>query len=194
MIDKVITYINTQISDLNIFKDVKGLCEFVEQEESSEYSTTIIKFPAYYNGKGQLLNVTDYDFRNGVIFHLKNGDVTSEQLESMRSETKFLKYTFPIKLVCMHLKQTIDDSAYTPDKFGLNLMSKVNQLSINPLRSILKANKIYVNANSYTTDKDALDDIFQNVEIVFRQELVIVTLDYQIFVEAYQKCFNPYTC
>lgn len=192
MLAEVIENRNTQISGLNLFREVRGLCEYIEKPKADG---ELMTFPALYEGNDALKFVTSYDFRNGVCFHVMNGQITNELLDTgLRANNDLIRVTYPLQLIAIHRRSIIDDTNYTPEKLGQNLLHILRDRSINSLRATLDLNRIGVEVGSIDTDKARIDDVFQNVDIKFKHELMIVVIEYNIILEGYDNCFTQYTC
>lgn len=191
MLAEVISNRNTAISALNLFKEVKGLCQYIQQTKDDGSVQT---FPAIYEGKDSFKFVTQYDFRNGVMFHIQREAVSIELLETgMRANNDLLRYNYPMQCICITSKSKIDDSGYTAEKVGWNVNNLLNG-RINSLRSTLGLNRVEVQTESIDTDSGKIDEIFQNIELKFRHDLALTVIDYTVILDGYQECFNAYTC
>ena len=187
MIQNVITYLNVGISNLNIFGQVSGLSEFITEDDK--------KFPAVYSGRDNLRFVTSYDFRNGLAFHVKNGEARQTELERIISSSAYIELIQPMRMVVIAKRGvTGEDSGYSDEQLVANVKNVLNNRNINQLRSILKLNRISTTVTGYDTNKEILDDIFQNVDINFRHDLSFAVIDYDIRLEGNQVCFDGYTC
>jgi hypothetical protein len=90
-------------------------------------------------------------------------------------------------------KSKINDTAYTPEEIGLNIIHKLRG-NINSLRTTLNLNAINVEVGTINTDSKEIDNIFQNVELKFRHDLALVVIDYNVILDGYDNCFETYTC
>ena len=191
MLEEVITNRNAALTTLNLFKEVKGLCKFIGK---SKEDGTVMTFPAIYEGNDSLKFVTQYDFRNGVLFHVQREAVSIERLDTgLRANNDLLRYNYPMQCIAIVGAKKIDDNNYTPDKLGWNLSNKING-RINSLRLTLGLNAVNVDVENINTEDNQVDEIFTNVELKFKHELVIATIDYSVLLDGYQDCFTPYTC
>ena len=191
MLEEVIANRNTAISTLNLFREVKGLCQFIGKPKEDG---TVMTFPAIYTGKDSFNFITNYYFRNGVLFHVQKEAVNIEPLETgMRANNDLLRYNYPMQCICIIGKKSIDDSGYTAEKLGLNVMNLLRG-PINSLRTTLNLNRVDVETESIDTSTDQIDTIFQNVSIQFRHDLAIAVIDYTVILDGYQNCFTSYTC
>lgn len=191
MLGAVISNRNSAIEALNLFREVKALCEYIEKPKQDG---EVMTFPALYSGNDTLKFITSYDFRNGLLFHVQTGATEEELLDTgLRANNDLLRYTYPMECVCIHRKSIIDDTAYTPEKLGRNV-ANVLRGSINSLRPTLNLNRISVEVTGVDTDSRRIDDIFQNVDIKFKHELALVIITYNVVLEGYQSCFEQYTC
>lgn len=191
MLEEVISNRNTAITALNLFREVKGLCKFIGK---SKEDGTVMTFPAIYEGNDSLKFVTQYDFRNGVLFHVQREAVSIERLDTgMRANNDLLRYNYPMQCIAIIGAKSIDDSNYTPDKLGWNVSNLLSG-NINSLRATLGLNRIDLQLEGVNTESNQIDEIFSNVEIKFKHELVLITVDYTVILDGYQDCFTTYTC
>jgi hypothetical protein len=54
--------------------------------------------------------------------------------------------------------------------------------------------RVAVNVTNYSTNKEDLAGIFENVDLGLRHDLDAVIVDYNIVLRANQKCFDNYGC
>jgi hypothetical protein len=195
MIKEVIAHANTNVQTLNVFKEIQGLCEYLYQPKvSEEREGEIMKFPGFYRGKDSLRFVTSYDFRNGCFFHVLNGDTVIEPLESNRANKEFLRYTTPVKAFGIHRRNVIEDSEVGGIKLALNVFHQLQEKNINSLRATLNLSSISIEVESYTTTSEQFEEVFENVDVPRRSDIVIIGFPYRIVLEGYKECFENYTC
>jgi|LakMenEpi03Aug12_release.lakeMendotaPanAssembly.Ray.scaffolds.fasta_scaffold923354_1 hypothetical protein len=192
MLKDVIDNRNIEIATLNLFKEVKGLCDFIGQTKDDG---TVQTFPAIYTGKDSYKFVTQYDFRSGVLFHVQTESTNIEVLleQGLRANNDLLRMTYPMQCIAIVGKSKINDTAYTPEEIGLNIIHKLRG-NINSLRTTLNLNAINVEVGTINTDSKEIDNIFQNVELKFRHDLALVVIDYNVILDGYDNCFETYTC
>lgn len=191
MLSQIISNRNLEIETLNLFKEVKGLCNFIGQTKEDG---TVQTFPAIYVGNDSYKFVTQFDFRSGVLFHVQNESLSIEVLDSsLRANNDLLQYTYPMQCIAIVGKKKLTDTNYTPEEVGLNILHKLRG-GINSLRPTLNLNKINVEVGKVNNDTSEIDRIFENVELKFRHELALVVIDYNIVLEGYDECFINYTC
>lgn len=186
MIEAVISYINTNLTNLNIFKEVKGLTELITEDDKT--------FPAIYTGKDNLRFITSYDFRNGLIFHLKNGTASMEDLDRVISSSAYRQYSHPMRAVMIHGRNIYQDNNYSQEYVANNIVNAINRRSIPSLRPVIGVDRVAVNVTNYSTNKEDLAGIFENVDLGLRHDLDAVIVDYNIVLRANQKCFDNYNC
>lgn len=191
MIEDVIEHLNTNISTLNCFAQISGLCEWATEAKAEGEE---MKYPVIYKGKDSLRFITTFDFRNGAFFHIKNGQTDIENLESPRVENDYLQYTTPMKAYAIIRRSVIDDTEYSHEKLANNIIHQINAKNINSLKALIGVNKVDVFVTDYSTDKEEISDVFQNVEIQFRHDLTLVSVEYNIILQGYAQCFQNYTC
>lgn len=191
MIQDVISYLNNQVKELNCFATISGLCEMTTEKKEDE---TEMIFPVIYKGKDNLKAVTDFEYRSGLFFHIKNGDTNIEDLDSPRAEYNYLRYTTPLRAYGIIRRSIIDDSEYTHEKLAVNITHAINDKNINSLKATIGVNKIDVKVNNWSTNREEIEGIFQNVEFEFRHNLSLIVVEYDIILEGYQQCFTNYSC
>jgi len=186
MIEKVIDYLNLQLNGLNVFKEVKGLCEIINEDERT--------YPAIYQGKDNLRFITSYDFRNGLVFHIKNGQASITELERVIASSSYKEYSHPIRSILIHGRGIYDDNNYSQEKIASNVVNAINKRSIPSLRPIIGVDRVSVQVNGYSTDKADINQYFQGIELDIRHDLDVVLVDYNIILRANQSCFDNYGC
>jgi len=186
MIEKVIDYLNLQLNGLNVFKEVKGLCEIINEDERT--------YPAIYHGKDNLRFITSYDFRNGLVFHIKNGQASITELERVIASSSYKEYSHPIRSILIHGRGIYDDNNYSQEKIASNVVNAINKRSIPSLRPIIGVDRVSVQVNGYSTDKADINQYFQGIELDIRHDLDVVLVDYNIILRANQSCFDNYGC
>lgn len=186
MIEKVIDYLNLQLNGLNVFKEVKGLCEIINEDERT--------YPAIYQGKDNLRFITSYDFRNGLVFHIKNGQASITELERVIASSSYKEYSHPIRAILIHGRGIYDDNNYSQEKIASNVVNAINKRSIPSLRPIIGVDRVSVQVNGYSTDKADINQYFQGIELDIRHDLDVVLVDYNIILRANQSCFDNYGC
>lgn len=186
MIENVIDYLNTKLLGLNVFKEVKGLCELIIEDERT--------YPAIYQGKDNLRFVTSYDYRNGLVFHIKNGHATITELERVIASSSYKEYSHPVRAVLIHGRGIYEDNNYSQEKIASNVVNAINKRSIPSLRAVIGVDRVSVQVNGYSTDKADLQQYFQGIELDIRHDLDVVIVDYNIILRANQSCFDNYGC
>jgi len=186
MIEKVIDYLNLQLNSLNVFKEVKGLCEIVTEDQRT--------YPAIYQGKDNLRFITSYDFRNGLVFHIKNGQASITELDRVIASSSYKEYSHPIRAILIHGRGIYDDNNYSQEKIASNVVNAINKRSIPSLRPIIGVDRVSVQVNGYSTDKNDINQYFEGIELNIRHDLDVVLVDYSIILRANQSCFENYGC
>lgn len=195
MIEPVINYINEDIAALKIFNDIKGLAEIVTQEQSDGETDIEVKFPAIYGGNGNLDYVSRYDYRQGVIFHIANGDVSQSELDQTRVRSRNIERRYPIRIIGIIRRSVLKtDSPYSQDELVSNVKNVISIKNIVSLRQQLGVSMVSVNVLTSSTDKESiLNNTFVNIEFPPAHDLVVFSIDYEAVLRGDESCFvNKY--
>lgn len=196
MIEPIINYANNNLQDLALFQDIKGLCEMVTESQNNGEVDIEIKYPAYYNGDDNLESISDLDYKQGVVFHMVNGDLSESELEQIRVRSRYIERRYPVKLIAIVRRDILNtDTAYSPDEVVNNIISQISDRNIISLRTQLGADKVSIDVRSANTKKDEiLEATFFNVEIEGRHDLIVVSVDYEIVVTGNENCLLKTNC
>ena len=155
MIKDVIEFLNDSLEDTGYFDQRFGLCELVQRSDGQIS-------PKQYCGKGEWKEVSNFDSYNGVSYFRKTGDTGIELLEPDDATASLIAcedtnvFTFPLKLVgCIPRKKLKTDDAYSDDRTVNSLIAAV-QADTSGLATLLQARTIYITADSYTTNNQAI--------------------------------------
>lgn len=194
MLKGVIDHINTQLITLPGFDPVRvsGIAETVFDRKDDEP----MEYPGIYGGNDTLNFVTRNDFKNGCIWHQKNGELQINPVEQVSRRNNILEYIQPMKVYAIHKRALIEDNSYSADVLAANITNKINFRNINSLRTTLNLLKIEVQATGNSTDKTELEQIFRNVDIsnLKRYDIMYCSVSYNVIMKGRQECFNFYTC
>ena len=189
MIQKVVEHINSRLVAVKGFDPVRirGLCEYIQEPDR--------KYPGIYSGNDTVDFITSNDFKNGVIWHMKNGDFSFNDLGKLGRHI-MLEYSQPMKLYAIIRRGLYSDTAYSADELALNIFHLVNQKTVRTLLPVMDVSKVQIKANSFSVDKDELDSVFQGVDIenLKRYDLMYCSLSYDIILTGSQECFVNYGC
>lgn len=189
MIEAIISVLNTKISALNIFQNIFGVCEIVREGEKS--------YPAFYNNKDNLKYIDEgVDYKQGVIFHLKDGNQTREELERIRARSKNIQITTPMTAVAIVRKSIYNtDDAYMEYQLTRNISKLLDEDNNTELKEALKMNRVYTGINEVNHDKQAiLDQYFAGVDMNMRHDIAVVSVSYDIVIEGDEECIEMLEC
>lgn len=195
MIEPVIRHINTELGFLKGFdpKRINGLADTIIEtaldQEPKEY-------PGIYTGNDTINFITTNDFKNGCIWHQKDGPMESIPGEQVSRRVNILDYSQPMKAFAIHKRSITGDDSYSAEVLAANMVNKINFRNINSLRPVMDLIKISVQCRGWSTDKSELDQIFKNVDItnLKRYDIIFCAVSYNIVLKGRQECFNFYTC
>lgn len=194
MLKEVIENRNTVLAEIPGFdpKRIKGLCENVREVKTDG---SVMIYPGIYGGNDTIKFITDSDFKNGCIWHMKTGDVNIVELPAM-GRTTLLEYTIPMKLYALNKRELLQDDAYSPDQMALNILNKLYNTNIAALRTSLQLSRVGVSVSSYNTDKSELSSVFINVDMsnAERYDVMYCSVSYNIILVGKQECFELFTC
>lgn len=189
MIEKVIEHINENLKSVKGFDHsrIRGLSEYVVEPEK--------KYPGIYKGNDTIDFITSNDFRSGVIWHMKAGDLSTSDLDSF-GRSKVMQYNTPMRCYAIIRRDSISDSPYSPDELALNILNTINERNVNSLKATLNLMKVQIQAGGYGVDKDELEQIFQGIDIenLRRYDIMYCSINYNIILTGKQQCFVKYTC
>lgn len=195
MIEPVISHINTALAELKGFDPIriKGLAETII-ETSLEGEPK--EHPGIYQGNDTLKDITTNDFKNGCIWHQKDGTIEAIPGEQVSRRRNILEYSFPMKVFAIHKRSLTGDDSYSADILAAAIINKINFRNINALRSTMNLIKISVQDRGWSTDKSELDQIFKNVDIknLKAHDIIFCAVSYNIILKGRQECFEFYTC
>lgn len=185
MLEPIIAYINSALSQLLIFNDIKGLAEIVNEGERS--------FPAIYCGGDELDKI---EVERGVVYHRQISTTSYENIdEGISGCEDYVKITYPLQLVA-HAKRNIQqDNAFSPGRLSDSLISVLKNLNFSSLLLALKADDIQIYINSVDTDKTRVwEGEYRNVEYPIRQSDILLNIGYTIEIGASQSCLKSWGC
>lgn len=191
MLNNIITYINGKIGELNMFKDIRGLCELIQVDGKS--------FPAEYcNNEYKHL---DFDFKGSLVYHRQTGQagIGEADEEQAISCDPFLEKTYPMKTI-LYVKKDVfgsdNNDAYVDSKIAENVLNAIYTSNNRTLRNEISVDSISVNVTSVSTDREEIfNDEYPNAEkMVIPYEYAYVSIEYDIVVTGQLSCFNSYTC
>lgn len=192
MIEPVVSYINSRVENLKTFATVRGLCETIRETSGGVDKT----YPGFYIGKDNLKHITDYDYRQGVVFHMKNGNYSTSDLERVVASKRFIELRQPMSLYAFVRRDIYSsDDAYSADELIHNLMRTVSNDNINGLRTQLRVNRVFTSAANASSDKNQIiTGLYSNVDFPQRHDLIVVRVDYTITFQGNENCFRDYGC
>lgn len=187
MIQYIIEYINDRIETLDIFQDIKGLCEIIEKEGQS--------YPAEYCDNGEYNRIEDFE---SVVYHRLTGKTTEERIESTVGCETNIRRTYPLRVVGI-VKKTIlekkNDNNYIDDKLASNISNIIAKASIKNLAVALKAEDVEISTGGYNTNRyEIWNEEYKGVEMGIDFEYAYISVDYTVIVEGSKSCFHIFDC
>jgi len=181
MLPDIVKYLNSQLTG---FTSVHGLVEIITQPRTDDSAQK--KFPALYTGKDNLQQLTKFDFKTGLVFWLKNR-VTNTMQESNRGGKNYIQQD--LRPICYVItkrpdKTSIDDfEKYIYQRFVLNNSREIREATnYNRIRGYVTS----IETNPETVTKD----IFENIELPLRHDLMFVKIEMDITAFYYTECLT----
>lgn len=198
MIQQFIAFINSKITALSLFNDLRGLCELIQVDQSG----TLVTFPAEYTGTGTYNNIDNAaELENGLLYHRLRDEVIvtdADDDESAFFDDPLRVVTYPMKAVFMLSKDILDsanDDQYIKDKIIQNLTNAINEDDDTTLNSSLDVEwseiKV-VNSNRNTLEVFAGE--FDEVGFNIGNGYMLCSIDYDVRLQAPQSCFDNFDC
>ncbi len=196
MIEVIIALINARLTALDLFKDIKGVCEQIQKVEGEN---TLI-YPAQWCGK-------DYDpidsaenWEDGLAYHRQIGENTEEiGEEAVTGCDEEVIRTYPMRIVCLIPKDKFtpeNNDQFIDDKFATNIANTLKIVNSSSISETLKAEGVSVNIlstqkNRYTVFEEEFTLPDGHVP---KFEFAFFFIDYNIIINATQKCFDNFDC
>ena len=184
MINQIITYLNTKLSDIGYFNTVYCLAEKVKKGEDV--------YPAVYNSFGEYIRL-ELDQKGSACYWRKNGDVKFSD-EKNETQASGLQYNtvIPLKLVCFINKQSPYDDNYFADNLASDIIGYLTTTNA-ALKKSLLAKSVRITATKYSTDARVISaDEYDNVNFEARYSHAYFSIDFEVEVKTNQNCYSTF--
>lgn len=159
MIKTITEYINTKLLALNYFQRQYGLCVQITRSDGR-------KMPAQYLGKGEYMDISNFDKYSGVSYMRKRGSISIADIEdNLIGCTSLLSINVPLKLIVIVPRKKLPcDDRYAEDKMILSIIKAVTSRSSDLKRS-LSAKKASIFITSFnTSNSEVLKEEYTNIK------------------------------
>ena len=191
MLKSIIDYLNVELTTTNLFEEIYCLAELVKNSED--------KFrPMVYSGKGEFVQVNDFDFYNGMGYWRKNGDVSINDItseSSLVSCATYLQIQYPLKFVCCIPKDKLPlDDQYTDDDIDNDIIGIISGNN-NPIKTAIKAQSVRVVPEKYTSNNyEIISTEYQGIDSVdINYKFAYLSVDFNVVVVINKNCI-PKNC
>lgn len=185
MIEKVIKYLQSKVSDAGIFQSTLGLTELIEIDGKT--------FPLIYSdGKYK------QDFKPNKWFGLgyfrKRGNVSFAvgTFPDYKACNVPVEVTIPLKFIGTIKKDKLKcDNNYAADNVAFFIAKQFED--INGIRTELSAKRVDYNVGEYTTDaKEVVSQEFAGIEKMWNADYLYLSMDINIIVQTTKGCMFDY--
>jgi hypothetical protein len=186
MLFKIINIYLDRLKSTKYFQEVHGLAEIIT-ETRTDNPTLVKSFPAVYKGSDSLKFVSTYDFSNGFCYFISK-EKSIEQDETKRANVMLL--TEDITLTFYGVAKHTD-----VEGFVTSIQRALEIKNEKALRKLTGAVGILAFPSNVNTDKDELlDEMFENIDIKKRHDIMVVKCDITLNVSYYNKCITNDCC
>ena len=196
MIEAIIALINSRFVTLDLFKDVRGLCEIIQSKEGDSLKS----FPAEYcDGEYKHIDFKS-NWEDGISYHRQIGVNTEEDGEEgvTACDVEVIR-TYPMRVVCLIPKDKFtnkNNNQFIDDKFATNIANSLKIVNSSVIAQTLKAETVSVDI--VATQKDRYTVFEEEFTLpdghVPKFEFAFFFVDYIITIAATQKCFENFDC
>lgn len=187
MLQLVIQYMVTSLTNASLFGKVHGLVSFITVGEKT--------YPALYESNGKYRNTPlDPSKWFGVAYFRKNGPVTFSQngIEQFKPCAVPVQVTIPLKLVCTIKKSELNcDDEFASDELAMYIGKLLSD--INSIRAELKARRVTFNVDQYITDpNEIMSSERQGLENTVKSEYAYLSMDIEVQIDTTKDCMFDY--
>lgn len=184
MLNDTVKYLAKRLKESGLFASVSGIVDIVA--EHSANGGEPMQYPAFYTGADSLRFVANFDFRTGVAFFL-SGRTTTNQEAGKRACATFLRENQRPVLYVIAKRPGPDSIA--------DLQSRLTKLLTirNTPEARTETNSTIIRGIPTGFDTDAetvLRDVFRNVDIPHRHDLVFMRVDLSYDSYQYTDCLT----
>lgn len=184
MLNDTVKYLASRLSALPYIKTVSGIVDIVEQPSLSGGDPML--YPAVYTGSDSLRFVTSYDFRTGLAFFLR-GRATKTIEAGKRAGATYIQERQRPELVIIAARPDKEST----DNMLATLTKTLTVRNTTEARTATGSTVIRGIPASFATEPDdVLRDVFANVDIPHRHDLVFVRAELDITSYYYTDCIT----
>jgi hypothetical protein len=198
MIEVVISFLNSRLNQLGLFKEVKGLCEKIQLPKGED----ILEFPAEWC-EGNYVHIDNlFNWEEGLAYHRQIGETTEEEGDEAESPLAcdiLVTRSYPMRLVCLVPKNALEqknNDQYIDGKLATNVINTLKTLNNSTLNTSLNAETTSVEINSIQKDRYAVwaEEYSVPTGKVPGFEYAFFYVDYTILITATHSCFENFDC
>jgi hypothetical protein len=178
----IFEYFITQLTTLNLFNEINGLCRRIEGNE-----------PAFYNGNDEMKSITKFDFKTGVCFFLPNGAMSiADADESPIASQYFKKLSQPYSFFALIKTGTGDtDDAYYSGDLALAVLKAISLYNNKTLREDLKVSILQTDLTRIETNSET---VFAELKLKPQHNLTAIRVDFSVVAQGNINCLNDLIC
>lgn len=190
MLRKVVAHINTELETLDFVKETKGVAQIIKEQRGNDE----VAFPAIYDTKGEYKHVSDFDFKQSLIYHRLTAEVgiAEDESKSVTACSQYLVQTFPmIMIACIQKSLTGDDTILIEQRIAETLKNKIGSSNVASLQDSLQVDTVSIIPSGYDIDRYsvfAVEYVGLPMEIGF--EYAYISLSYDVIISADINCFE----
>ena len=191
MLQQVIQYVNIKLQTLNLFTKSYELAEMISKKDGEKEIT----FPAVKDKTGEYKEI-DFDKTPSLCFHIVNGDVSRQTLESITVTKQRFQHDIPIRLFCViEKKQYKNWSAYTAYTLSQNISTTITETNVRTLKVALKIHSCSITPTTCSIDSEQVyKEIFKGVDVAFPDDVVFIAVNYTISIIGTVNCVPIVDC
>jgi len=186
MIAEVISELLPSVEATGLINNAYGLCEIVPKGDR--------EFPVYYIGRDNAVSVIEQDPKNGVAWFMRNGETSTEELESPRENDRIIRQTIPVRFYAWSGRKVYDDDvAQSPEILAQNMRAALVRATMPQLRSVLGVSRAFTEATSVNTNSREVLEVYVNIPVE-RLDHVAIYIDLNVVLIGREACFVEYAC
>lgn len=181
---EIVDYINSKISELNLFNSTYGIAELVEVDGKT--------FPAIYKNKS-FIPVSD--FKESQVYHRLTGNISINEVDSSVNGCDIaIEKNYPMRAV-FYIDREACYSSYENELLLSESIEKLISFSSNkPMENELKLLNVSVVAKSIILDRTLLHKNEFNMSQKIGFEKLFFAIDYSIITQGQISCQSLINC
>jgi len=187
MLKPVIDYINTSLTSLNLFTEINGLCEIINDGDRF--------FPAYYCD-GNYIPVSEISKNKGISYFRLDGAISIDQNteDSSIGCDVYSKKTYPLRLVMCSKKSVYDAGQYSEEKLLNDIEKTISFRNNKALCLSLGMDVISSISKGSILDRNVLFKDEYNIENKIGYEYAYIAILLDIVIEGNLSCQDLNIC